>query len=94
MDILKLFPHKGFCLHYPTKRVAVVPKYRVQVVPLFKVLTQHILLKIRDAESETCIIQVLTWMVRMTADVENNIVAVERIKEYTKGQIINDVRNI
>ena len=27
--------------------------------------------------------QVLTWMVRMTADVENNIVAVERVKEYT-----------
>lgn len=27
--------------------------------------------------------QTLTWLVRMTADVETNIVAVERVKEYT-----------
>ena len=28
--------------------------------------------------------QVLNWLVRMTADVETNIVAVERIKEYSE----------
>ena len=28
--------------------------------------------------------QVLNWLVRMTSDVETNIVAVERIKEYTE----------
>ena len=28
--------------------------------------------------------QVLNWLVRMTSDVETNIVAVERIKEYAE----------
>ena len=28
--------------------------------------------------------QILNWLVRMTADVETNIVAVERIKEYSE----------
>ena len=32
--------------------------------------------------------QVLNWLVRMTSDVETNIVAVERIKEYS--EIINE----
>lgn len=32
--------------------------------------------------------QVLNWLVRMTSDVETNIVAVERIKEYT--EIVNE----
>lgn len=26
----------------------------------------------------------LNWMVRMTSDLENNIVAVERVKEYSE----------
>lgn len=30
------------------------------------------------------ITQTLNWLVRMTADVETNIVAVERIKEYAE----------
>lgn len=32
------------------------------------------------------ITQTLNWLVRMTADVETNIVAVERIKEYGETQ--------
>ena len=33
---------------------------------------------------------ILNWMVRMTSDLENNIVSVERIKEY--ADIITEVR--
>lgn len=35
----------------------------------------------------------LNWMVRMSSDLENNIVAVERVKEYseTKTEVPDDV---
>lgn len=34
----------------------------------------------------------LNWMVRMSSDLENNIVAVERVKEYseTKTEVTDD----
>ena len=39
------------------------------------------------------ITQTLNWLVRTTADVETNIVGVERIKEYSEiSQVANDKR--
>lgn len=40
-------------------------------------LNLHIILQVTQA---------LNWLVRMTSDVETNIVAVERIKEYTETE--------
>lgn len=40
------------------------------------------------------ITQTLNWLVRMTSEVETNIVAVERIKEYAETeQVLKFVRN-
>lgn len=35
------------------------------------------------------ITQTLNWLVRMTSEVETNIVAVERIKEYAETEQVN-----
>lgn len=49
-----------------------------------------VLLRSASSGSATQITQTLNWLVRTTSELETNIVAVERVHEYTK--VKNEVR--
>lgn len=68
----------------------ILPPHTLQIV-LMAIITPEIMLRILVFIGASQVTQTLNWLVRMTSELETNIVAVERVSEYS--ELENEVCN-